>query len=67
MENGSIGQALAAELSLHAIPLRWIKLLNCGETFAPQGTVTQIQEYYHVNSAGIVTTCMEAIRREKTT
>lgn len=67
VENGSIGQALAAELSLHAIPLRWIKLLNCGETFAPQGTVTQIHEYYYVNSAGIVTTCMEAIRREKTT
>lgn len=67
VENGSIGQALAAELSCHAIPLHWIEQINCGQTFAPQGSVAQIYEYYHMNSAGIVTTCMEAMKREKTT
>lgn len=67
VENGGMGQALASDLSQHAIPLHWIELINCGETFAPQGSVAQIYEYYHMNSAGIVATCMEAMKREKTT
>ncbi len=67
VENGSIGQALAAELSIQHIPLRWIRLLNCGETFAPQGTVSQVYQHYHMDCSGIVSACMEAMDSEETT
>ncbi|MGN1014077.1 MAG: 1-deoxy-D-xylulose-5-phosphate synthase [Butyricicoccus sp.] len=64
--NGSVGEALAARLMELDVPMKWVRMLNCGETFAPQGTISQIYQYYHLDSEGIVTACLEAISCEKT-
>ena len=66
VENGSIGQALTAELVRHQIPVKWTVLLNCGGTFAPQGTVEQIYRVYHLDAAAIAQRCVEEMKREKT-
>lgn len=66
VHQGSIGQALAEHLLLNGISLQWIRLLNTRDSFAPQGAVTKVYEYYHLDSNGIYTTCMEALREEKT-
>lgn len=66
VENGSIGQALTAELVRHQIPVKWTAMLNCGSTFAPQGTVEQIYQLYHLDAAGIAQRCLEEMKREKT-
>ena len=66
VENGSIGQALTAELVRHQIPVKWTAMLSCGSTFAPQGTVEQIYQLYHLDAAGIAQRCLEEMKREKT-
>ena len=66
VENGSIGQALTAELVRHQIPVKRTVLLNCGSTFAPQGTVEQVYRVYHLDADGIAQRCVEEMKREKT-
>lgn len=64
---GSIGQALAETLAQSGIATHWIRLCNTGDTFAPQGAVSQIYEYYHLDGNGIAATCLEAMQHEKET
>lgn len=66
IENGSIGQALASQIAKSVLPVKWLALLNCGATFAPQGTVSQIYEAYQLDAAGITDRCLEEMKREKT-
>lgn len=62
---GSIGQALAEEIACQSIFTHWIRLGNTGDTFAPQGTVKQVYQYYHLDGESIAQTCLEAMRHEK--
>lgn len=64
---GSVGQSLAAELAQRGIQTKWIRLCNTGNTFAPQGAVSRVYEYYHLDGTGIAATCMEAMKHEKET
>lgn len=66
VENGSVGHALISELTACSISVKWAALLNCGSSFAPQGTIEQIYRLYHLDAAGIVQRCMEEMKREKT-
>lgn len=66
VENGSIGQALAAQLVKGGLSVKWLAMLNCGDSFAPQGTVSQVYAAYQLNAAGITDRCLEEIKREKT-
>lgn len=67
MEIGSVGQSLASQLACGQIDVRWACLLNCGRTFASQGTISQIYQTYQLDGASIAQRCMEEINREKTT
>ena len=58
---GSIGQALAEELSRQNLDVRWIRLMNTGYSFAPQGAVHRIYEYYHLDGKSVAETCLEGI------
>lgn len=58
---GSIGQALAEELSRQHLDVRWIRLMNTGDSFAPQGAVHRIYEYYHLDGKSVAETCLEGI------
>lgn len=64
---GSIGQALAEVLAQRCIAMHWIRLCNTGDTFAPQGAVSRVYEYYHLDGNGIAATCLEAMQYEKET
>lgn len=64
---GSMGQALAETLARRGIVPRWLRLCNTGDAFAPQGAVSRIYEYYHLDGKGIAETCLEAIQHEKET
>lgn len=66
LENGSIGQALAAQLAKRELQTKWLALLNCGSSFAPQGTVSQVYELYHLNASAIAARCLEEMKREET-
>lgn len=59
---GSIGQALAEELSCQHLKTQWIGLMNTGDSFAPQGAVHRIYEYYHLDGKSVAETCLEAIQ-----
>ena len=65
--SGSVGEALAAELAQRHIETKWIQLCNTGHTFAPQGAVSRVFEYYHLDGKGIAATCLEAMEHEKET
>lgn len=60
VHNGGMGQAIAEELGCRGIETDYLTLLNTGESFAPQGTVEQIYQYYHIDAAGIARACLEA-------
>lgn len=59
---GSIGQALAEKLSCQHVDVRWIGLMNTGNSFAPHGAVHQIYEYYHLDGKSVAQTCLEGIQ-----
>lgn len=64
---GSIGQALAEALTCQGILVNWLKLFNTGNTFAPQGAVSRIYQYYHLDGRSVAESCLEAIHHEKET
>ncbi|MDO4174585.1 MAG: 1-deoxy-D-xylulose-5-phosphate synthase [Eubacteriales bacterium] len=59
---GSIGQSLAETLACQAIETKWIRLFHTGSSFAPQGTVRQIYEQYHLDGKSVAEICLEAIK-----
>ena len=65
MHAGGIGQALTEQLTLKQIQTKWIRLFNTDSSFAPQGAVRQIYEYYHLDGNSVAKTCLEAIQHEK--
>ena len=65
MHAGGIGQALAETLALQQIQMNWIRLFHTDSSFAPQGAVRQIYEYYHLDGNTVAKTCLEAIQHEK--
>lgn len=67
VHEGGIGQALAEQVACRGIETNWIRLCNTGDTFAPQGAVSCVYEYYHLNGNGIAETCLEAMQHEKKT
>lgn len=67
VHEGSVGQALAEQLACLPAKMKWIRLCNTGDTFAPQGSVSQVYAYYHLDGNGIAGTCLEAIHHEEET
>lgn len=65
MHAGGVGQALAETLALQQIQMNWIRLFHTDSSFAPQGAVRQIYEYYHLDGNAVAKTCLEAIQHEK--
>lgn len=59
---GSVGQSLAESLACQGIETKWIRLFHTGSSFAPQGTVRQVYEYYHLDGKSVAKTCLEAIK-----
>lgn len=66
VHQGGIGQALAEQLLLRGTVMKWVRLLNTKDSFAPQGAVSKVYEYYHIDCGGIYTACVEALREEET-
>lgn len=64
---GSVGQALAEMLTRQGISVNWLKLLNTGNTFAPQGAVSRLYQYYHLDGRSVAESCLEAMHHEKKT
>lgn len=64
---GGIGQALAEALTCQGISVNWLKCFNTGNAFAPQGAVSRIYQYYHLDGRSVAESCLEAILHEKKT
>ena len=56
---GSIGQQLCAALARSGVALRAVRLLNCGDSFVPQGTVAQLRQALKLDGQGIYETVCE--------
>lgn len=41
---GSVGERILAQLAEQVVPIRGVALCNCGTTFVPQGSVTQLRK-----------------------
>lgn len=67
VHEGGIGQALAETLACRSIALRWIRLCNTGSSFAPQGSVSRVYDYFHLGGGAVAQTCLEAMQYEKET
>ncbi len=52
-ETGSVGQRIAAILEEHGLAPRKLILKNLKETFAPEGTVAQLQSRFELDADGI--------------
>jgi 1-deoxy-D-xylulose-5-phosphate synthase len=64
VENGSVGQQMAAALSENGIAPRWVSLKNLKGGFARQGRVSQLYQALGIDSAGIVQSVLEAYREQ---
>ena len=53
-ENGSIGQQLAAALTVAGVTARQVSLLNLKQDFAPQGTVAQLRRLMEIDAEAVV-------------
>ena len=62
---GCVGQRLAAILAEHGNAPEQLILKNLGKTFAPEGSVAQLEERFGLDAAGIVAAVREAMRDER--
>ena len=56
---GSIGQQLCASLARSGAVPKAVRLLNCGDSFVPQGTVAQLRQALKLDGQGIYETVCE--------
>lgn len=57
VHNGSVGQALLAELENRDISPEWAYACNCGDRFAPQGTIAQVYRMFGLDGESIADLC----------
>lgn len=62
---GCVGQRTAAILAEQGKAPERLILRNLGETFAPEGSVAQLEERFGLDAAGIAAAVREAIRDER--
>ncbi len=58
VHNGSVGQALLAELERKSITVTYAEARNCGAQFAQQGTIPQVYHMFGLDGESIAETCM---------
>ena len=64
MENGSIGQQLAAALAQAGIAPRLLLLRNLKNAFAPQGTVPQLRRLLGLDAEAVTAAVMARWKEE---
>ena len=64
---GSIGQQLCAALARSGVAPRAVRLLNCGDSFVPQGTVAQLRQALKLDGQGIYETVCEVCNGQSET
>lgn len=64
---GSVGMSLAADLAEHGVPMKGLKLLNCGDQFIPHGSVGQLRELLGLTAEQIAAAGLELARRDSNT
>ena len=62
---GCVGQRVAAILEEHSMAPGHLILKNLGKTFAPEGSVSQLEHSFRLDSAGIVAAVQEAREHEQ--
>lgn len=62
---GCAGQRVASILAEHGRGPRRLILKNLGGTFAPEGSVSQLEERFGLDAAGIARAAREAVRDER--
>ncbi len=63
VENGAIGQRIAAQLAQQKIPCE-IRLLNMKEQFIPQGTVSQLAARYGIDKTAVTAAAKELLKND---
>ena len=64
---GSIGQQLCAALARGGVSPKAVRLLNCGDSFVPQGTVAQLRQALKLDGRGIYETVCEVCNGQRET
>ena len=59
-DSGCVGRTIISELALAGVPVK-AALVNLGDQFVPQGSVTQLREMTGIDGAGICQKAMEVI------
>ena len=62
---GCVGQRVAAILAEHEMAPRRLILKNLGMTFAPEGSVSQLEHSFGLDAAGIAAAVWEAAGHEQ--
>ena len=62
---GCVGQRLAAILAEQGAAPKQLILKNLGKTFAPQGSVAELERSFGLDAAGVVKAVQEAMRHGK--
>ena len=59
-DSGCVGRTIISELALAGVPVK-AALVNLGDQFVPQGSVSQLREMTGIDGAGICQKAMEVI------
>lgn len=59
---GCAGEALAADFAVHGMSLKAFRMLNCGESFIPHGSVQQLRELLGLNPEQIAATAVSMVK-----
>jgi len=62
---GCVGQRVAGILAEHACAPQYLILKNLGKTFAPEGSVSQLEENFGLDASGVTKAVLEAIKHGK--
>ena len=62
---GCVGQRVAAVLAEHGVAPKNLILKNLGKTFAPEGSVAELEHSFGLDAAGVAAAVREAMRHGK--
>lgn len=61
-QQGCVGERVCAALLLHQVNVQQVKMLNCGSTFVPHGSVEQLRALLGIDADSVVKAAQEMMK-----
>jgi 1-deoxy-D-xylulose-5-phosphate synthase len=62
---GCVGEALAADFTVHRVPLKGFRMCNCGREFIPHGSVSQLRERLGLTAEQLAQSAADMVREQE--